>query len=65
MTVKPEHGDINASRGVRCGDCLNFRCLNKHGRGAGLCKVGASFYGLWADSIHECEAFVKQERGNE
>ncbi|MEI6267969.1 MAG: hypothetical protein WCP01_03740 [Methylococcaceae bacterium] len=43
----------------KCGDCLHFKCLNKHGRGAGLCKVGANFYGLWFDSIRECELFKK------
>ena len=51
---------------VKCGNCLHFKSFNKHRRGSGLCEVGAALgYGLWFDSIRECEAFEKLERGNE
>ncbi|MEI6269496.1 MAG: hypothetical protein WCP01_11510 [Methylococcaceae bacterium] len=52
--------ETNRNLVVKCGNCLHFKSFNKHGRGSGLCEVGASFHGLWASSIRECEAFVKQ-----
>ena len=41
---------------VICGDCLNFKCHNKHGKGAGYCLVGVGFV-LWSDTLHECGTF--------
>ena len=41
---------------VICGDCLHFKCHNKHGKGAGLCLAGIGFV-LWSDTLHECGTF--------
>lgn len=41
---------------VKCGDCLNFKCFNLHGNGAGTCLVGGD-YGLWSETPHQCGKF--------
>ncbi|WP_262965160.1 hypothetical protein [Methylobacter psychrophilus] len=44
---------------VSCGRCLNFKCHNQHGRGAGNCLVGVdnNFYSLWSETLHQCTKF--------
>ena len=44
---------------VTCGKCLNFKCFNQHGGGAGICNAGVQSSGScwWSESQHECEKF--------
>jgi hypothetical protein len=44
---------------INCGECLNFKCHNAHGRGAGTCLAGVdnNFYSLWSENKHECAKF--------
>ena len=48
--------DFASQKMIICGDCLNFKCHNKHGKGAGLCLAGIGFV-LWSDTLHECGTF--------
>lgn len=41
---------------IKCGDCLNFKCFNAHGKGAGHCLVGAKDR-LWSDQERDCESY--------
>jgi hypothetical protein len=41
---------------VTCGQCLQFKCNNSHGAGAGSCLVGGA-YGSWSESQHQCSKF--------
>ena len=41
---------------VTCGKCLNFKCHNSHGQGAGYCLIDGD-YGLWSETLHPCEKF--------
>ncbi len=41
---------------VACGQCLNFKCHNAHGKGAGYCLIGGD-YGLWSETQHQCIKF--------
>ena len=41
---------------VTCGQCLQFKCNNSHGAGAGSCLVGSA-YGSWSETQHQCTKF--------
>jgi hypothetical protein len=41
---------------VTCGKCLNFKCHNSHGKGAGYCLIGGD-YELWSETLHQCTKF--------
>ena len=44
---------------IKCRDCLNFKCFNAHGNGAGTCLTGVQPSGScwWGDTLHQCEKF--------
>jgi hypothetical protein len=44
---------------IKCGNCRRFLCLNKHGKGAGLCLGGVEHYGhyLWSETERRCAKF--------
>ena len=41
---------------IKCRDCLQFKCYNQHGGGAGICHAGVQSSGVcrWADTVHQC-----------
>jgi hypothetical protein len=41
---------------VTCGQCLQFKCNNAHGSGAGSCLVVGA-YGSWSETQHQCSKF--------
>ena len=45
-----------SERFVKCGDCLDFKSNNAHGRGSGYCLSGGA-YGSWSESLHQCEKY--------
>jgi hypothetical protein len=44
---------------IKCCNCLNFKCFNAHGQGAGTCSAGVQPNGVawWSESLHECAKF--------
>ena len=44
---------------IKCRDCLNFKCFNAHGNGAGTCLAGVQPSGScwWSETPHECAGF--------
>lgn len=46
---------------VTCKACIHFESHYKHGGGAGACRAGVMPFGAcwWADTLHDCNQFVK------
>ncbi|MDP3389077.1 MAG: hypothetical protein Q8Q40_13865 [Methylococcaceae bacterium] len=66
--VKPAETDTAANDPTKmivasCGQCIQFKSFNDHGRGAGTCNSGVQSPGVnfWSDTKHQCDKFTSRD----